>query len=161
MCLLLTAIVILLPFSGFSQTESVDAITGEVVQLISKTKDRKHDWKAFRNLFHPEARIAILNHGDDFPKAYEYVSLNDFVEIMDEQYDGVGFEEVEISKVLDEFNGIAHAFQTFEGRVLDGEESGRGINSYELVYYDNRWWITSLLWTLEDDSNPIPGTYKK
>jgi hypothetical protein len=154
------AAVILLPISGFSQTESVDAITKNVVKVISKTKDQKHDWKAFRNLFHPEARIAILNHGDDFPDAYEYVTLNDFVEMMDEQYDGVGFEEVEISKVINEYNGIAHAFQSFEGHVLESDESGRGINSYELVYYDNRWWITSLLWTLEDDSHPIPEKYK-
>ncbi len=130
----LILIVLLIPVSSFSQTESVDAITREVVKVISKTKDQKHDWKAFRNLFHPKARIAILNHGDDFPEAYEYVSLDDFVEMMDEQYDGVGFEEVEISKVIDEYHGIAHAFQTFEGRMLESEESGRGINSYELVH---------------------------
>ena len=73
----------------------------------------------------------------------------------------MGFEEVESAKAIDEYNGIAHAFQTFEGRVLESDESGRGINSYELVFYENRWWITSLLWTLEDDSHPIPEKYKK
>ena len=35
----------------------------------------------------------------------------------------------------------------------------RGINSYQLVYFKDRWWIVNVLWTGDRNGEPIPRKY--
>ena len=69
-----------------------------------------------------------------------------------------GYLEKEIHKVVDEYNGIAQVFQTFYGKDSEGVDD-KGVNSYQLTYYKGRWWIVSLLWTMESKGKPIPAKY--
>ncbi len=135
---------------------SIDAIVNELPRLVTIEKGEKIDTAAIRNLFYPSAQLTILNPSDS---AYaESVSLDDFLELLTDPYYEEGYLEKEIHKVVDDYNGIAQVFQTFYGKDSEGSE-GRGINSYQLAYYNDRWWIISLLWTLETDDAPIPTKY--
>ena len=49
-------------------------------------------------------------------------------------------------------------FKAFMRKDSKNEEA-RGINSYQLVYFEKRWWIANLLWTLETDKAKIPKKY--
>ena len=40
-----------------------------------------------------------------------------------------------------------------------GEERARGINSLQLVYANNRWYIASLIWLEETPDNLLPKEY--
>ena len=111
------------------------------------------DTSAVRNLFHPSAIFTVA----DSTKA-ETVSLDDFLTLLKDPYYEEGYVEEEIHKVVDEYNGIAQVFQTFYGKDSEGSEE-IGINSYQLTYYGDRWWIVSLLWTIESQSNRIPVKY--
>jgi hypothetical protein len=75
--------------------------------------------------------------------------------ILKDPYYEQGYTEKEINKVIDEYNGIAQVFQSFCGKDYDGVEEC-GITSYQLAYYENRWWIVSLLWTLKADGKELP-----
>ncbi|AHF15615.1 hypothetical protein NIASO_11545 [Niabella soli DSM 19437] len=138
--------------------KSIDGIVGEVLRLQSSERGKTRNWKALRNLFLPTATFTILNSKDSLNRPTETVSLDDFIELMHDDYYTEGYVEYETGKVVDEFNGIANVFQSFYGKDSKNEEA-RGINSYQLVYFKNRWWIANLLWTLETNKVKIPKKY--
>ena len=111
------------------------------------------DTTAIRNLFHPSAIFTVADS-----TMAETVSLDEFLNLLKDPYYEQGYLEKEIHKVVDEYNGIAQVFQSFYGKDSEGTEE-RGINSYQLTYYGERWWIVSLLWTIESKSVKIPAKY--
>ena len=133
--------------------ESINGIIDELLDQITIEKGEKMDTSAVRNLFHPSAIFTVASS-----KNAETVSLNDFLKLLKDPYYEQGYLEKEIYKVVDEYNGIAQVFQSFYGKDSEGLEE-RGINSYQLTYYDDRWWIVSLLWTIESESARIPERY--
>ena len=136
-----------------ASVKSINGIIDELLDQITIEKGEKMDTTAVRNLFHPSAMFTVANS----IKA-ETVSLDDFLTLLKDPYYEQGYLEEEIHKVVDEFNGIAQVFQTFYGKDSEGVEE-KGINSYQLTYYDGRWWIVSLLWTMESKSVKIPAKY--
>jgi hypothetical protein len=130
---------------------SIDRIVNEVLNIISGDPDKVRDWEAFRNLFDPDATISFLQHDSSGNNIYHSFSLNEFVEIGKNNYSNNSFLEYEITKTVDEYNGIAHVFQVYYAKGAASEE--KGINSYQLIHDGNRWWITSILWT--DDTNGV------
>ncbi len=138
--------------------KSVDGIVNELLNLLSGEIGEKRDLKAIRNLFLPTATFNVLMHESESPQTLETINLDDFLALLKDEYYEQGFEERELSKVVDEYNGIAQVFQTFYAKDSEGEE-GRGINCYQLAYFQDRWWIVNLLWTGEDNGVKIPARY--
>ena len=130
-------------------------ITVEVLEHISKSKNESRDLDSLRNLFIPSATISILNHDEDHD-AVESISLDDFIGLFEDPYYEV-YHEWETGLVVDEFNGIAQAFQSWEGKDSEGTE-GSGLTSYQLVYKENRWWIANILFTGAEGIE-IPSKY--
>ena len=133
--------------------ESIDGIINELLDQITIEKGEKMDTAAVRNLFHPSAILTVADSTNA-----ETASLDDFLNLLKDPYYEQGYLEKEIHKVVDQYNGIAQVFQTFYGKDSEGAEE-KGINSYQLTYYGGRWWIVSLLWTIESKSAGIPVKY--
>ncbi|HEY4154683.1 MAG TPA: hypothetical protein VGM24_04630 [Puia sp.] len=138
--------------------KSVDGIVKEMLRLESGKKGQIRNFKALRNLFLPTATFTILNDSDFAGQPTETVSLDDFMKLLHDEYYEEGYLEYETGKTIDEFNGIANVFQSFYGKDSEKREA-RGINSYQLVYFGKRWWIASILWTLESNKVKIPKKY--
>ncbi len=139
---------------------SINGIVKEMLRLVSVEKGKQSDWERFRNLFLPTAQFTVINHSDSISHPVETVGLEEFISLMHDPYYDNGYLEVEINKVVNEYNGIANVFQSFRGKDSKGLEEN-GINSYQLVYFNNRWWIANLLWTVEDNGIKIPKKYLK
>lgn len=136
--------------------KSIDGIVNEILHLISVEKGEKVDTASLRNLFTPNAILTVLDQRET-PVA-ETIPVDDFIVLLTDSYYEKGFYETELHQVVDEFNGIAQVFQTFYAKDGDGHE-GRGITSFQLAYYDNRWWIVSVLWTDESERVKLPEKY--
>ncbi|WP_203292457.1 hypothetical protein [Luteirhabdus pelagi] len=136
-----------------SKLSSIDGIVDELLDQITIEKGEKMDTTAIRNLFHPSAILTVANSS-----SAETVSIDDFLILLKDPYYENGYLEKEISKTIEEYNGIAQVFQSFYGEDSEGLKE-RGINSYQLTYYQKRWWIVSLLWTIESESEKIPSKY--
>ena len=55
------------------------------------------------------------------------------------------------------FGNIAHVFSTYEFRATErGRVQGRGVNSIEMFWDGQRWWIAAAIWDDERPDNPIP-----
>ncbi|MDN3596831.1 hypothetical protein [Zunongwangia endophytica] len=133
--------------------KSIDGIIDELLDQITIEKGEQMDTTAIRNLFHPSAIFTVADS-----TMAETVSLDEFLSLLKDPYYEQGYLEKEIHKVVDEYNGIAQVFQSFYGKDSEGTEE-KGINSYQLTYYGERWWIVSLLWTIESKSVGIPAKY--
>lgn len=139
---------------------SIDGILNEVLNIISGEKGKVRDWDAFENLFLPSATFTVLAQDSTYDIPLETVNLEDFIASMKDAYYDNGFHEYELGKVVNEYNGIANVFQSFYGKDSEGFEE-KGINSYQLVYFKNRWWIANMVWTFETEEMKIPDRYLK
>ena len=66
-------------------------------------------------------------------------------------------EERELSRRTESYGDIAQVLSTFERTTSGGLE--RGLNSVHLRHDGARWWIVSLVWTVEDPDRPLPTRY--
>ena len=66
-------------------------------------------------------------------------------------------EERELSRRTESYGDIAQVLSTFERTAQGGLE--RGLNSVHLRHDGTRWWIVSLVWTVEDPERPLPSRY--
>jgi len=139
--------------------KTIKGITDKMLELISVPIGEDPDWHEYRNLF-----IATTQKNSFNPKAKpgrEVLSLNleEFIRNVGPLYGRDGFEEVSIGLTYHEYNGIAIAFQAYHCKNLLGTYEMRGVNTYQLVYKEDRWWIVSGLFVNEDPDNKIPEEY--
>ena len=137
---------------------SIDGIVNELLRLISREKGEVRDMEEVRKLFLEGARFSVHTHDDSMEIPVESVTLDEFLELLQDPYYEEGFEEYEVHKVVDEYNGIAQVFQTYFGKDSEGYEE-RGITSYQLAKFNDRWWIVNLLWTGDGNGVEIPKKY--
>jgi hypothetical protein len=67
-----------------------------------------------------------------------------------------GFFEIELHRSVRSFGAITHVFSTYEARLTpDGPVNRRGVNSIQLFFDQERWWIVSAIWDVERAENPL------
>lgn len=135
---------------------SIDGIVEAVLRTISGEAGTPNDLEAFRDLFLPSARLTVLTHQPSTP--YRIFTVDEFIHLIASQPDDRGFIEVELEKVTDEYNGIAQVFQSYHAKD-DKQHDEKGINSYQLVYFNNRWWIANIIWTGDSNGVTVPEKY--
>jgi len=137
------------------------ALVETALKIISGPKGQKRDMEKFKALFLPDAKLGgVFYKGDS-----SFVRITSAVQFADRNaavYADLGFFENQIGLKVDEYGKIATAFQVYETRFgKDGKVEDRGVNTYQLVYDNGRWWIASLIFTPETDAYPIPAEYLK
>lgn len=139
--------------------KSIEGITNKMIELISGEIGEERNWEEYRNLFIPTAQKMSIRKTRDGKERVNVMNLEEFVRNVGPYYSKDGFEEYAIGLTINEFNGIAIVFQSFYCKNLKGTYEKRGVNSYQLVYLDDRWWIASTLFTNETEDSPIPDKY--
>lgn len=139
--------------------KSIEGITELMLEMISGEIGEERDWEAYRNLFLPSAQKIVVDITAPPRRQVRVMNLEEFVRNIGPLYSRDGFEEIVIGVEIDEYNGIANVFQSFQCKNLLGTYEARGINSYQLVFADGRWWIASVMFTNETEEQPIPEEY--
>jgi predicted metalloprotease with PDZ domain len=137
--------------------ETIDAILNSMYEVVSGPAGER-DWERFNSLFTPEATIRVVAGG---PRGIQYITMSpeEYQERNGPIFRQTGFFEEEIGRTIDKFGNIAHIFSAYEYRLKkEGPVNQRGINSIQLAYFQDRWWITSLLWSAEENEK-IPEKY--
>ncbi len=153
---------------------SVDAILNAVYDVISGPAGEARDWDRMRSLFLPEARLIPSGQAQDGSTRYLIWSLEEYITTAGEQLKANGFFEREAFRIEERFGSIAHVFSTYESfRTEDEMEAGshfvRGINSFQLLFDGERWWVLQvdgerwwvlqIYWQSETPDQPIPDRY--
>ena len=157
-------ILILFHLQGSAQFDtlalkSIEGITDKMIELISGDIGEERNWDEYRNLFLPTAQKLSTGKSKDGKTRVRASNLEEFVRNVGPLYARDGFEEYSIGLTVNEFNGIATAFQSYYCKNLIGTYEKRGVNTYQLVYMDDRWWIANTLFVAETDEVKIPNEY--
>jgi hypothetical protein len=135
-----------------SDTVSIDSIVGALYASISGPAGEARDWRRFRSLFLPGARLVrtVIDAGG--PRAHA-MDVAAYERDTSEFFGREPFYEVEVSRKVERFGCIAHALSAYEARrdPRDAAPWKRGVNSIQLFHDGRRFWIVSVLW---DDERP-------
>lgn len=138
---------------------SIDGIVHAIYESITFSAGENPDMVRFRSLCAPNAPfIRITREGVD------KMDLESFLSSFQERVKTgalKSFYEGEISRKTNRYGSIAQVFSTYKKgmNTEDPESFVRGINSIQLFYDGQRWWISCIMWEDEQPDNPIPEEY--
>jgi len=152
-------------FARAEDVASPEAIVRAAYDVISRAPGAPFQWDRFRSLFIAEARL--IPNTEQTGGRFTVHTVESFITWIDEGWKPVigtardrGFAESHVSGVTEQFGDVAHVFSTYEKHIWnDKNVVGRGINSFQLVKKDGRWWITSIAWDEETGAGPVPAKY--
>lgn len=132
---------------------------------INRAPGAPFQWDRFRSLFLPGARL--IPNTEQTQGTFTTHTVESFIEWIDRGWRPVigterdrGFAESQVASVAERFGDVAHVFSTYQKHFWgDSTILGRGINSFQLVWKDGRWWITALAWDEETGAGPVPAKY--
>jgi hypothetical protein len=144
------------PTANPSDVKSIDSILTELYAVISGPAGDR-DWNRFRSLFAKGARLtSVTKEASDHP--VRLLSPDDYINLAGDYFKTHAFYEKPIVNKVDRFGNIAQVFSSYESRNAPGEKPfARGINSIQLFYDQDRWWVLSILWDEETPENPLPA----
>lgn len=140
---------------------SIDAVIAAIYESVSFEPNRAPAWDRLAALFHPDGRL-IPPRGDE-SEVLPVLSVEEFARLSTQYVDETGlrergFYEREIGRETDRFGSVAHVFSAYESLHTpeDAEPFARGVNSIQLVWDRERWWVLTILWDAERPGVVIP-----
>lgn len=144
---------------GAPNTSSVNEIIQALYNVISGPLGRDRDWDMFRSLFANEARMYIAVPNKDSGTVLRVLSPEQYIERNKTRLADMGFKEFEIHRTTETYGAITHVFSTYESHFTNSnneEETVKGINSIQLFYDGNRYYILTICWDADSKNIPVP-----
>lgn len=139
----------------YNDVHSLDGIIKAYYEVVSGPAGPKQTERD-KSLHYPYANVMVSGVSRTGERFLRMMTLKEFHENTpeDEWY------ENEIHRVTENFGNITHVWSTYEFRnKLHGPILGRGINSIQLYFDGDRWWILSWVYDTERSDNPIDPKY--
>lgn len=137
---------------------SVDALIQSLYDVISGPAGER-DWERFYSLFKPDAKMSAFTKAQNGVSQFASMTPEEYKSQNDPFFSQSGFWEEELGRDELRFGELVHVFSAYASRLSEnGEADQRGVNSIQLVYDQNRWWIASLIWNAESENNKIPNS---
>jgi hypothetical protein len=144
------------------EVRTLDGIISSLYKVISGPMGVRRDWNLMRSLFRPEARLNSISRDKEGKSRFLSMTMEDYIRNTSPVFDTQGFFEKEIGRTLEQYGDLAQVFSVYETRKEEnGPIDARGVNSIQLVFKDDRYWILNIIWNRETDRNPIPAKYIK
>ncbi|PQV45077.1 hypothetical protein CLV33_11544 [Jejuia pallidilutea] len=140
---------------------TLDKTIKTLYNVISAEKEESRNWKQFKYLFHPDAKLIASGMNTDYEYKAKYLTPAEYIKNSQKWLKMNGFIEKEIHRSVNTFGNIAHVFSTYECYYSKDDKKPfmRGINSIQLFYDEDRWWIINLYWAQETEEHAIPKAY--
>ncbi len=140
---------------------TLDSTIKTLYSVISGEKGVERNWKLFKFLFKPEAKLIPSWKNKKGEYQVRYLKPDDYKKSSGTWLVDNGFFEKEIHRTVNTFGNITQVFSTYEAFKSESDEEPfmRGINSIQLLNDGKRWWIVNIYWTQESYENPIPKAY--
>jgi hypothetical protein len=137
---------------------SPEAIVQAVYAVISGPKGLARDWPRLRSLVAPGGIFAVTGTPKSGPLRTRVIPLEDFISGSSKALAAEGFYEHGVMGTVWRYGHIATVSSPYESRHAPSEAPfARGINSFQLSFDGNRWWIVSISWEAETPSFPLPA----
>lgn len=137
--------------------QAIGAVIDEMYAMISGPAGLR-DWSRQANCFLPDARQIRTFVDDDGRSAMLAMDLADYARNVTPFFAANPFYEVEISRRIDIFGNIAHAWSGYEARTTPDDDAveRRGVNSIQFFRHPQHGWrISQMIW---DNERPASAT---
>lgn len=145
-----------------SKVKTLDSTIKTLYAVISGEKGVARDWELFNYLFRPEAKLIPTGTNKQGVHMARYMTPKDYINTSGKWLIENGFFEKEVARSVHKFGNIAQVFTTYEAfkSASDIKPFMTGINSIQLLYDNERWWIVNVYWQQANAKNPIPNAFK-
>ena len=143
------------------KVQTLDSTINAFYAAISSDNGQSFDWDLYKYVMHPEAKLVRYGPEKDGSYSTTYYSADDYIKRYKKYMENVGFYEKEIFRgEVTSFGNISHVWSGYASfEKSDKNPIIRGINSFQLLYDKERWWVISAYYTRETPNNPIPKEY--
>jgi len=140
---------------------TLDSTISTLYEVISGEKGEARNWDLFKYLFDENARLIPSGKNSENSTVVRFMTPQDYIDTSGKWLIENGFFEKEIHRETDSFGHLAQVFSTYESyrSAIDPEPFMRGINSIQLLYDGQRWFILNIYWKQETKEHPIPNNY--
>lgn len=144
-----------------TKANTIDNTIKTLYNTISGDKGTKRNWGQFKFLFYKDAKLIPSGENKEGQFKLRFMSPEDYIKSSGKWLEDNGFFEKEIHRETQQFGNLVHVFSTYECYYKSTDEKPfmRGINSIQLIYDNNRWWIVNIYWTNETEKNKLPKAY--
>ncbi len=136
---------------------SESAIITALYEVISGESGEARDWDRFKNLFVKDGLLIPTTKSATGVFGYRTMTPDDYITMFSTRIK-TGFFEKELKHELVSYGTIAHVFSTYETReTKNGPVTNRGVNSIQLFFDQNRYYIVNVLWCAESMGFTLPA----
>jgi hypothetical protein len=133
------------------------AIISALYDVISGDPGEARDWERFKYLFAKDAFLIPTNKSTAGVFGYRKMTPDEYINFFSTRIK-TGFFEKELKHEVVSFGTIAHVFSTYETKeTKNGPITNRGINSIQLFYDQNRYYIMNVFWCAESLGFNLPA----
>jgi hypothetical protein len=143
------------------KVKTLDSTIKTLYSVISGKKGEARNWELFNYLFKPEAKLIPTGTNKQGVHMARYMTPQEYINTSGKWLIENGFFEKEIARSVHKFGNIAQVFTTYEAYKSESDTQPfmRGINSVQMLYDNNRWWIINIYWQQASKKHPIPKEY--
>ena len=135
---------------------SETAIISALYEVISGEPGEARNWERFKYLFAKDAFLIPTNKSNTGVYGYRKMTPDDYINFFSTRIK-TGFFEKELKHELVSFGTVTHVFSTYETKeTKNGPITNRGINSIQLFYDQNRYYIMNVFWCAESLGFTLP-----
>lgn len=150
------------PISNFvsdkytKDVSTANSIVAALYDVISGESGEVRDWERFKYLFGKDALLIPTNKSTTGVFGYRTMTPDEYINMFSARIKS-GFFEKELKHEMVSFGTIAHVFSTYETReTKNGPITNRGINSIQLFFDQNRYYIVNVFWCAESMGFILP-----
>jgi len=138
---------------------SPESLVLAVYDAISGPRGER-DWNRIRSFYLEGARLIPTGLRANGDHGLRIMNIEQWMEGARDLFLREDFFEIEIARKVDRFGQIAQVFSTYEcRRQANGPAYMTGINSFQLLHKEGRWWVVNCFWDNASEANPIPQQY--
>ncbi len=137
---------------------TADGIVRELYSLVTFDKGTTPDWDRVRSLFLAEAVVVLRTSRENSTVFSVDGFIADFVRFIEQaNVEQTGFRESIVRTSSMVFRDLAHVLVLYEASIPGSERPPQqGVDSFQLIQKDGRWWIVSITNDLPSRDHPLP-----
>ncbi len=138
--------------------QTPEGLITALYEAVTFPAGRTPDWDYVRSMFIPEAVVVLRTSVDQSTVFSLEGFVQDFVTFI-EQGDvaATGFKEEVIKMNTMVFGDIAHVLVLYESSIPGKRPPTPGVDSFQLIQKDSRWWVVSVTNEKPTAERPIPA----
>jgi hypothetical protein len=139
--------------------ESIDAIITALYASISGPAGHPRQWDRMRSLMAPNARLVPTGRNREGQAVLRNWSVEEYIATAGPSLERDGFFEREIGRSMQRYGNVVHLLSAYDSKrtAADPEPFARGVNSIQLWFDGQRWYVVSIFWEAETPAHPIPA----